>query len=115
MTTAIDSNILVALWNEDDALNTLARKALDAALRRGSLVIAAPVFAELLASPSRGEAFLDAFFRDTAMSVDPDLGATISRTTGPAFPRYVMRRAKQPASAPPRTLADSRTAAQAPP
>ena len=45
MTTAIDSNILVALWNEDDSLNTLARSALDAALGRGGLVIAAPVFA----------------------------------------------------------------------
>jgi hypothetical protein len=56
MTTAIDSNILVALWNEDDSLNTLARSALDAALGRGGLVIAAPVFAELLAAPSRNEA-----------------------------------------------------------
>lgn len=44
MTTAIDTNILVALWNEDDTLNTLARSALDAALGRGSLVIAAPVW-----------------------------------------------------------------------
>ena len=30
--TAIDTNILVALWNEDDTLNTLARSALDMAL-----------------------------------------------------------------------------------
>ncbi len=47
MTTAIDSNISIALWNEDDSLNTLARSALDAALGRGSLIISAPVFAEL--------------------------------------------------------------------
>jgi predicted nucleic acid-binding protein len=106
MTTATNSNILVALWNEDDALNTLARKALDAALGRGSLVIAAPVFAELLASPSRGEAFLDAFFRDTGMSVDWELGETIWRTAGRAFQRYVMRRAKQRGSGPRRILAD---------
>src|SRR5207245_6424373 len=106
MTTAIDSHILVALWNEDDALNALARKALDAALRRGSLVIAAPVVAELLASPSRGEAFLDAFFRDTGMSVDWELGETIWRTAGRAFQRCVMRRAKQPGSGPRRILAD---------
>ena len=38
MTTAIDTNILVALWNEGDTLNTLARSALDAALERGTLV-----------------------------------------------------------------------------
>ena len=46
MTKAIDSNILIAIWNEDDSLNTLARSALDAALGRG-LIIASPVFAEL--------------------------------------------------------------------
>jgi hypothetical protein len=42
MTTAIDTNTLIAHWNEDDTLNTPARLALDAALGRGSLVIAAP-------------------------------------------------------------------------
>ena len=57
MTTAIDTNVLVAFWNEDDALNTTARSALDAALALGSLVIAAPVFAELLAAPSQNEVF----------------------------------------------------------
>jgi len=52
MTTAIDTNVLVALWNEDETLNTLARSALDAALGRGSLVIGAPVFAEEPRSPT---------------------------------------------------------------
>jgi hypothetical protein len=28
MTTAIDANILIALWNEDDSLNTLALAAI---------------------------------------------------------------------------------------
>lgn len=70
MTTAIDSNILIALWNEDDVLNTQARLALDAALSHGSLVIAAPVFAKLLAAPSRNEAFLDSFCRETGIRID---------------------------------------------
>ena len=39
MTTAIDTNILIALWNDDDTLNTLARSPLDSALGRGSLVL----------------------------------------------------------------------------
>ena len=58
MSTAIDSNVLIALWNEDDMLNTQARSALDAALERGTLVISGPVFAELLAAPGRTENFL---------------------------------------------------------
>ncbi len=94
MTTAIDSNILVALWNEDDSLNTLARSALDDAFGRGGLVIAAPVFAELLAAPSRNEAFLDSFCKETGISVDWNLGEAVWRTAGHAFQLYVHRRRK---------------------
>jgi predicted nucleic acid-binding protein len=106
MTTAIDTNILVALWNEDDSLNTLARSALDAALGRGSLVIAAPVFAELLAAPSRDEAFLDSFCRETGISVDWNLDEVIWRTAGRAFQLYVARLRKQRGAGPRRILAD---------
>lgn len=106
MTTAIDSNILIALWNEDDALNTLARSALDAALSRGTLVIAAPVFAELLAAPSRNEAFLDSFCRETGIQVDWDLGEPIWRLAGRAFQQYVARRRSNRDSGPRRILAD---------
>jgi predicted nucleic acid-binding protein len=106
MTTAIDTNILVALWNEDDTLNTLARSALDAALGRGSLVIAAPVFAELLAAPSRNEAFLDSFCRETGISVDWNLEEAVWRAAGRAFKTYVARRRKQRDSEPRRILAD---------
>jgi predicted nucleic acid-binding protein len=106
MTTAIDSNVLIALWNEDDALNTLARSALDSALASGSLVIAAPVFAELLAAPSRSETFVDSFCRETGISVDWDLNEAIWRTAGRAFQRYVARRGKRNGSGPRRILAD---------
>jgi predicted nucleic acid-binding protein len=106
MTTAVDTNVLVALWNEDDALNTMARAALDAAFERGGLVIAAPVFAELLALPSRKEAFLDSFFRQTGISVDWDLHEAIWRAAGRAFQAYVARRRKQRELASRRILAD---------
>jgi predicted nucleic acid-binding protein len=106
MTTAIDTKILVALWNEDDSLNTLARSALDAAPGRGSLVIAAPVLAELLATPSRDEAFLDSFCRQTGISVDCNLDEVIWRTAGRAFQLYVARRRKQRRAEQRRILAD---------
>jgi predicted nucleic acid-binding protein len=106
MTTSIDSNILVALWNEDDSLNIPARSALDASLSRGSLVLAAPVFAELLASPFRNESFLDSFCRETGISVDWNLDEAIWRTAGRAFQTYAARRRKQRGSGPRRILAD---------
>jgi predicted nucleic acid-binding protein len=106
MTTAIDTNVLVALWNADDALNTLARSALDAALGRGSLVISAPVFAELLAAPSRSEAFLDSFCEETGISVDWELSETIWRMAGRAFQAYAGRQRTRRHSGPRRILAD---------
>src|SRR5713101_1326995 len=105
MTTAIDSNILVALWNEDDSLNTLARSALDDAFGRGGLVIAAPVFAELLAAPSRNEAFLDSFCKETGISVDWNLNEATWRAAGRAFQQYVARRRNQRDSGARRILA----------
>ncbi len=106
MTTAIDSNLLIALWNEDDSLNTLARSALDAALGRGSLIIAAPVFAELLATPSRTEAFLDSFCKETGIAVDWNLSEAVWRVAGRAFQQYVARPRKHREFGPRRILAD---------
>ena len=106
MTTAIDTNVLIALWNRDDTLNTQARTALDSALARGKLVISGPVFCELLAAPSRTEAFLDRFCGDTGILVDWHLGEAVWRSAGRAFQGYVIRRSRQRGSAPRRILAD---------
>lgn len=106
MITALDTNILVSLWNEDDSLNLAAKAAMPAALEVGSLVIAAPVFSELLASPSKDEAFLDEFLAATGISVDWDLGETIWRIAGRAFLAHAARRRRQRGPGPRRIVAD---------
>lgn len=106
MTTAIDTNIIVALWDKDIALNSLAQCALDTALRQGNLIVAAPVFAELLAFPGRGEAFLDSFFSETGITVDWILHEAVWRTAGRAFQAYAARRRRHRDSGPRRILAD---------
>jgi len=106
MTTAIDTNVIIALWDRDDRVSAAAQSALDTALRRGALVVAAPVFAELLAAPGRDEAFLDSFFRDTGITVDWNLDETVWRTAGRAFQKYAARRRRQHDSGPRRILAD---------
>ena len=106
MTTAIDTNVIVALWDKDVAVNSAAESALEAAQRRGSLVIPAPVFAELLACPGRSEAFLDAFLHDTGINVDWNLGEAIWRAAGLAFQGYAARRRMQRNDGPRRILAD---------
>lgn len=106
MTTAVDTNVIVALWNEDDTLNVAARKALDAAQSRGELVIAAPVFSELLAFPARTEGLVDAFCRETGIAVDWDLKEAVWRLAGLAFQKYTARRRNQGSAGPRGILAD---------
>jgi|SRR5271165_2271990 len=104
--TAIDTNVIVTLWDRDPDLNSAAQTALDSAFAEGGLVIAAPVFAELMAAPGRSEVFLDTFLRDTAILIDWELSEQIWRAAGAAFQRYSSRRRVKPMPGPRRILAD---------
>jgi predicted nucleic acid-binding protein len=106
MTTAIDTNVIVALWDPDTALSAAAQSALDSALRGGNLILAAPVFSELMAAPGRDERFLDLFLRDTGIAVDWDLDETTWRSAGRAYQAYSIERRKQRDHGPRRILAD---------
>lgn len=105
MTTAIDTNVLVALWDTDARMNTAAQKALDLAQEQGSLVISGAVYAELLALPGRSERMLDGFFGGTGIHVDWESREGIWRAAGKAFQAYVSRRKKK-GEMPRRILAD---------
>ena len=106
MTTAIDTNIFVALWDKDERLSPAVWPALDAALERGSLVVAAPVYGELLAFPSRSEPFLDQFFSDTGIFVDWNMNESVWRAAGRAFQSSAVRRREHRDQGPRRILAD---------
>jgi predicted nucleic acid-binding protein len=106
MKSAADTNVLIALWDEDDSLNTVALAAFERAQALGGLVVPAPVYAELMALPGRTETFLDQFFVDTAIYVDWKFEEKIWRSAGHAFQSYVRRRSRQPPSEPRRILAD---------
>jgi predicted nucleic acid-binding protein len=106
MTTAIDSHIFSAFWDASDALNSLAQSALTAAWNRGSLVVTAPVYAELLAFPGRSEAFLDAFLLETGITTEWEMDEAIWRAADRAFQTYAARRKRYQGSAPRRLLAD---------
>lgn len=106
MTTAIDTNVVIALWDTDAALSLAAEAALEAAFRRGNLVAAAPVFAELLAAPGRTETFVNRFLEDTGIAIDWTLDEPVWKSAGRAFQAYAERRRKQRAPEPRRILAD---------
>ncbi len=105
-TTALDTNVVVAYWGPDPSLNLAVQAALESAFARGNVTVAAPVFAELIAAPGRTENFVSAFFADTGIAVDWDLGEAIWRSAGRAFRAYAERRRKYRNAGPRRILAD---------
>jgi predicted nucleic acid-binding protein len=106
MTTAVDTNVVIALWDKDEALSLAAQRALDAAFNRGTLVAAAPVFAELIAAPGRSKQFVGPFFEETGIRIDWKLNEQIWRLAGRAFQTYAERRRKQHDKGARRILAD---------
>jgi predicted nucleic acid-binding protein len=106
MTTAIDTNVIVALWANDPVLSLAAETALEAAFRRGNLVVAAPVFAELIAAPGRTEAFVSSLLDENGIAIDWNLNEPIWRAAGRAFQAYAERRRQQRDHGTRRILAD---------
>ncbi len=106
MITAIDTNVIVGLWDADDALHLAAFDMLEAVSSRGGVVICGAVFGELLACPGRTEEFVNGFLHDTEISVDWTTNETIWKTAGRAFSAYADRRRKQRSEGPRRILAD---------
>jgi len=106
MRTAIDTNVVVALWNPDDTWNLVAQNALDVAEKGGALVICGAVYAELLGSPGRTERFVDGFCRDSHIDVEWQLSEHVWRAAGTAFQGYAKRRRKLGGTEPRRILTD---------
>jgi predicted nucleic acid-binding protein len=106
MTTALDTNVVVAYWGPDPSLNLAVQAALESAFGRGIVTVSAPVFAELVAGPGRTEEFVNGFFEDTGIAIDWDLGEAIWRSAAQAFRGYAERRRKQRGLGTRRILAD---------
>lgn len=106
MTTAIDTNVLVALWQDNDHASLIAQRGLDRARSRGGLTLSGPVYSELLALPGRASSFLDTFFRDSSIYVDLEFTRDDWREAGMAFQEFAKRRRAHPTGHPRRILAD---------
>ena len=107
MNIAIDTNIIVYVLIGVARTAESASRASEAdASQGGALVIAAPVYAELLAVPGSGQNDLDAFIAETKIRVDWTISHDCWTAAGVAFASYARRRTRQKAGAPRRTLAD---------
>jgi predicted nucleic acid-binding protein len=105
MRSAVDTNIISALW----ALQPLAEKVaalLVEARQEGGLVICGPVYAELCAHPLAKTKFVDQFLLDTNIAVDFETDEAVWKDAARAFADYATRRRKLGDGQPKRLLAD---------
>jgi predicted nucleic acid-binding protein len=106
MTTALDSNIMASVLDVSATLQDPAAHALEKAAQESLLVICAPVYAELLAFPSRTESLLNSFLAETEIAVDWELDEALWRAAGLAFREHAVRRRTSRAGHPRRILGD---------
>jgi predicted nucleic acid-binding protein len=104
--TAVDTNVIVALWDRDVALSSAVQLALDAASKTGGIIVCAPVFAELLAAPFRDEQFVNRFIADTGLILQWEMSEQVWRAAGRANQALATRRRRQREVEPRRILAD---------
>jgi predicted nucleic acid-binding protein len=112
-TTSIDTNVLVYLLNQDDAMNERALAGIERSRKAGGLAVCGPVYAELLGLPSRTQAILDEFFTIGGIQIDWRFEEAVWRTAGGAFQGYVERRLTATGQLPRRILTDFLIGAQA--
>jgi predicted nucleic acid-binding protein len=105
MRTAIDTNVISALWSAEP-LSPLVSEELDDAAGGGGLVICAPVYAELLAHPRASVPFVDDFLDETEIAIDFDIGEPVWREASVRFAKYAARRRASRGGSPKRLLAD---------
>lgn len=105
MRTAIDTNVLSALWSKEPSASDIART-LGAAKAEGGLVVCGPVYAELLAYPKATESFVNDFLADTGITVDFAFEQPVWAEAGRRFARYAKRRRRSAGQGAKRLLAD---------
>jgi predicted nucleic acid-binding protein len=103
--TAIDTNIVSALWAGETTAGTV-KKMLDEAAERGGLVICPVVYAELRAFPRATAAFVDKFLDDTGILPDWDIDRAVWQLAAERYEKYALRKRKQKMGEPKRLIAD---------
>ena len=105
MTTALDTNILSAVFGNEATAEALARMLFETR-RSGPLVICGATYAELLGNPHLPESVLERALTRASVGVDWTLDEPIWRAAGNAFKSYAARRRSAGGSLPRRLLAD---------
>ena len=112
MRTALDTNVLSALWSGEPSARGID-SALFEARSEGGLVICAPVYCELLVYPSATQRFVREFLGETGIFVDFLLDEQVWQRAANAFVAYAERRRRSRGGSAKRMLVDFVIAAHA--
>lgn len=91
MRTALDTNIISAIWTKEDNLPEILRQ-LQMSRRLGGLVICPVVYVELCAHPHATVKEVQRFLADTNIAVDWELPREAWDAAANAFSQYAQRR-----------------------
>jgi predicted nucleic acid-binding protein len=105
MRTALDTNVLTALWSKESSAPTIA-KSLSKVRQDGAVLISGVVYCELLAYPNATEAYINIFCADTGITLDLQMQDAAWAEAGRRFANYAARRRKSNVATPRRLLAD---------
>jgi len=105
MRTAVDTNIISAIWS-GSAPSAHVATVLAQAANEGALVICAPVYVELMAYPNATGQYLDQFLASTRVQVDFVIEEPVWRETAQRFAAYARRRRKSGSGEAKRLLVD---------
>lgn len=104
MTVAIDTNILVELWSGTLANVAQTRDSLERLSDQDTLVISAPVSAELIPAPGHDPVGVEVFLRRAGIVVAWQWPEAVWRTAALAYRGYAERRWAQPGGTGPRRI-----------
>lgn len=105
MRTALDTNVLSALWSREPTAARIAARLADAKAS-GALLVSAPVYAELLAHPTFSESGINGFLSETGIEIDFNLSSQTWIDAGRRYSKYAARRRGATAQHSKRLLAD---------
>lgn len=105
MRTAIDTNVVSAIWSGEASVPQLLTR-LAEAKAEGALLVSPAVFVELHAYPGATEAFVREFLTSTGVEVDYRLGELVWLETARRFAGYATRRRQSSGNSPRRLMAD---------
>lgn len=112
MKTALDSNVLSAFWSNESSASRIEEQ-LKNSRQQGSVVVCAPVYAELTAHPLVEGGFVDKFLSETGVTIDFVLDEAVWHRAAVGFASYAQRRRRSGGTSPKRLLADFIIAAHA--